>query len=215
MLDQIKKLNPDIPFYTVDSPEFMEFGRVLDINVDEIISVAKTIPNPESGSCYVASEPKFEQLAIANEFRDKCFGELEIQTGYCWGSSHKLNALEWHKCSEVNVSVTPLVLLLAQMSDFRGGHIDSSRVKGFYVPEGKCIEVFATSMHFCPIQVQDGGFGSVVVLPKGTNVPLDRTYADKTLYRKNKWLVCCEDNDALKEKGVVAGISGTNFEIKY
>ena len=54
-----------------------------------------------------------------------------------------------------------------------------------------------------------------VALPKGTNTDLDERVDGSLLFRRNKWIICHEDNEALKNRGVVAGISGTNFEIKY
>ena len=93
--------------------------------------------------------------------------------------------------------------------------ISSSKFKAFYLPEGTVIEVYATTLHFCPCQVSDDGFGCVVALPEGTNIPLENKTEDPVLFRKNKWLLCHEENKALVEKGVVPGISGINFEIKY
>lgn len=77
------------------------------------------------------------------------------------------------------------------------------------------IEVFGTSLHFCPCQVSDKGFSCVVVLPKGTNASLDTPTDDKLLFKKNKWIICHDKNTSLIEKGVYPGIHGTNFEIKY
>ncbi len=215
MLNRLKELNPAVKFYSVSDAEFAQFGRIININTDQIVAAGKSIANPASGSSYVPSEPSFEALPIAKEISDQCYGELPVQVGYCWGESHKLNALEWHTSSEVNIAVTDLVLLLAPLQKVKNGQIPSTEASAFFVPQGTCIEVYATSMHFCPIQVHDSGFGCVVALPQGTNVPLDGEHDDRLLFRKNKWLICCEDNQALIDKGVAAGISGENFEIKY
>jgi hypothetical protein len=63
--------------------------------------------------------------------------------------------------------------------------------------------------------VSDSGFGCVVALPTGTNTPLEGAVADKLLFRKNKWIVAHNENSALIQRGVAAGICGKNFEIKY
>ena len=215
MLEKLQKLNPDVKLYLVTDDEFAPFGRVIDTDTAEIVALGEKIEMPQSASSYLPSEPKFEALKIADEICQNYFGEMPTQVGYCWGHSNKLNALEWHTSSEVNIAVTDLILLLAPLSKFKNGTIDSSEVRGFFVPKGTCIEVYATSMHFCPIEVSESGFGSVVALPKGTNPGLENAHGDKLLFRKNKWITCCMDNEALIARGVVAGITGTNYEIKY
>ena len=59
------------------------------------------------------------------------------------------------------------------------------------------------------------GFGCVVVLPKGTNVPLEGEYEDKLMFRKNKWILCHVDNQGLIDRGVIAGVTGENYEVKF
>jgi hypothetical protein len=126
-----------------------------------------------------------------------------------------LNATEWHTSSEVNLAITPLVLILGKRTDIRDGKINSADMKAFYVPAGALIEVYATTLHFCPCQVSDEGFGCVVVLPLGTNVPLDYEVSDPLLFRKNKWIIAHEENQTLIDRGVVAGIYGVNYKINY
>ena len=167
------------------------------------------------GSVYVASEPKFEALAIKKTIEDNLFGTLPMQMGYCWGHSNFLNAAEWHTSSEVNIAITDLVLFLGHNYEMKDCKIDSSLFKAFYVPAGTVIEVYATSLHFCPCEVSTEGFGCVVCLPVGTNTDLEKPSTDGILFRKNKWIVCHNDNEALVARGVKRGISGTNFELKY
>ena len=88
-------------------------------------------------------------------------------------------------------------------------------MKGFFLEKGDIAEVYATSLHFCPCQVSDNGFSCVVGLPKGTNDILDKPSTDKLLFKKNKWLICHDENTALIEKGVYPGIHGVNYEVKY
>lgn len=216
MLERLKALNPSLPLFSVDSPEFAEYGRVLSgFDATAFVKAAEAIPMPEAGSAYQASVKEFEALPAAREICDGCFGTLDTQIGYCYGHSNYLNALEWHYSSEVNVAVTPLVLMLAKRSDIKNGRIDSSCVKVFFVPAGTVIEVFATTLHFCPCEVSKGGFGCVVALPSGTNTPLDIPVKDPLLFRKNKWIFAHEGNTALLQRGVIAGVYGENYKINY
>ena len=206
----------DYKIYSVKDAEFKSFGRVInDIDATEIIEVAKKIELPKEGSVYVASESKFEVLDVKQEIEDKLFGTLPMQMGYCYGHSNFLNAAEWHTSSEVNIAITDVVLFLGHTYEMEDEKIDSSLFKAFYVPAGTVIEVYATSLHFCPCEVSKEGFGCVVALPVGTNTNLEKDVDGGILFRKNKWIVCHNNNDALIARGVKKGISGVNFELKY
>lgn len=216
MLEYLKNLNPDIQIYSVNDSEFQTFGRVITaLDTTEIISAAKKIENPETGSVYTPSEESFEKLQIAESFKNEFFGTLPTQIGYCYGHNNFLNAAEWHFSSEINIAVTPLVLILGHIWDIEDGKIDSSLFKAFYLPAGTVAEVYATSLHFCPCETEKSGFGCVVALPLGTNTPLDSAPANPLLFRKNKWIIAHEGNALLINRGVVSGITGKNFEIKY
>ena len=216
MLEYLKKLNPNIDFYDVNDAEFASFGRVIkNLDASEITEAANKLQRPESGSAYMASVPEFEALDIAKQIEDEYFGTLPAQLGYCHGHSNFLNATEWHACSEINIAITPLVLILGHVWDIKDGKIDSSKFTAFYLPAGTVVEVYATTLHFCPCEVTKEGFGCVVGLTAGTNTDLEKEVQNKMLFRKNKWIICHVDNEALLNRGVVPGITGTNYEIKY
>jgi len=216
MLQWLREKNPDIEIISVESEAFAPYGRVIrDLDTADIIKAAKEIENPSEGSSYLPTVEAFEQLPVAKTIQNRFFGTLPAQVGYCWGHSNFLNATEWHTSSEINIAVTPLVLLLGHIWQIQDGKIDSSDFRAFYLPAGTAVEVYATSLHFCPCEVEAGGFGCVVALPAGTNTNLEEAVEDKLLFRKNKWIICCEDNQDLIQRGVVSGITGCNYEIKY
>lgn len=215
-LEQLRKLNPEMKIYGVDDEAFVEYGRrITGADVTEIIEAGKRIAFPQEGSIYEASTPAFEELQIADWIRRECYGELPTQVGYCYGHSNFLNAWEWHTSSEINIAVTDLVLILARKCDYIDGKIDATTAKAFLLKAGDMVEVYATSLHFCPCEVDKKGFGCVVALPKGTNIPLEETESDPLLFRKNKWLIAHEANKGLLDRGVVSGITGPNYQIKY
>lgn len=216
MLDTLKLKNPDIKLYSVNSEEFKTFGRVITgLDTSEIIKAAEKISRPAEGSAYTPSEESFEKLPTAKEIENKFFGTLPSQIGYCHGHNSLLNAAEWHMSSEINIAVTPLVLILGHIWDIENGKTDSSKFKAFYLPAGTVAEVYSTTLHFCPCEVEKGGFGCIVGLPLGTNTPLETETSDPLLFRKNKWLIAHNDNKALISRGVLPGISGENFKINY
>ena len=216
MYADIVKKNPHLKIYRTSDPEFVPFGYVInDIDADAFIEAAKKADEVKEGSLYVAEADYFKDLDAAKDVEIKYFGELPAQAGYCYGYSNKLNAVEWHKSSEINVATTDLILFLGSVQDIVDRKIDSSKIKAFYVEKGEVIEVYATTLHFCPCQVSEDGFGAVVVLPKGTNVPLEGEYEDKLMFRKNKWILSHVDNEGLIARGVIPGVTGENFEVKF
>ena len=216
MLEILKKKNPELKFYSIYDEEFNAFGRVIgDIDTTEIVKVGEKISLPETGVKYVPSEAEFEKLPIADEIKNELFGTLPSQIGYCWGHSSFLNATEWHTSSEINIAITPLVLILGHRYDIKDNKISSEKFTAFYVPKGAIIECYATTLHYCPCQVSDEGFRCVVGLPKGTNTPLEDVLHDKLVSAKNKWIICHEENKSAIDKGITPGITGENFEIKY
>lgn len=215
MLEKLKALNPDIKLFSVRDDEFKKYGRVLDFDTSEIIAACEKIAMPEENSKYLMSVDELENLDCSEEIRELIAGGCDAQIGLCYGYNSFMNGLEFHRSSEINIAVTPLVLLLGLEYEMCGNEYSSAKVKGFFLEKGDIAEVYATSLHFCPCQVSDNGFSCVVGLPKGTNDILDKPSTDKLLFKKNKWLICHDENTALIEKGVYPGIHGVNYEVKY
>ena len=219
-LEMLKQLNPGIPFYSVTDSAFRPFGRVVDFPAEKLIEVCEQAAEmPEEGSRYVPDMPELEALeadfaAVQKELR----GEGSCQIGCCWGPSSKLNCLEYHRASEHNIAVSDLVLLLAQQQDMNGHELPEGSIKAFFVPKGTVIEVYATTLHFCPCEVSKDGFRCIVILPRGTNHPLELPKSTegegRLLWAKDKWLIAHKDAPAVS-RGAVVGIHGENYEIHY
>ena len=56
-------------------------------------------------------------LPVAKAFKDRAFGGLPIQVGFCNGFNTYLNAVEYHRSSEINVAVTDMILLVGRQQD--------------------------------------------------------------------------------------------------
>ena len=122
---------------------------------------------------YVPSVESLEVLQDARDIQERGFGGLPIQIGYCNGSNHKLNALEYHRSSELDIAVTDLILLLGSQQDIEEGYrYDTAKAEAFLLPAGTAAELYATTLHYAPLNADEGGFRCVIVLPKGTNEPL-------------------------------------------
>lgn len=199
----------------VTDPAFRKYGQVLEgYDFTGLIKEMKHTPVPED-VIYVPSVEELEALDIMKDLQNKGYGGLPIQIGYCNGHNKKLNAVEYHRNSEINVAVTDLVFLIGHQQDIELDHTyDTSKIEAFLVPAGTGIEVYATTLHYAPCHVNEGGFQCVVVLPKGTNTDLtfqtEKTGEDSLMTAKNKWLIAHED---AKIAGAFNGLKGENITI--
>ena len=199
----------------VTDPAFRKYGQVLEgYDFTGLIKEMKHTPVPED-VIYVPSVEELEALDIMKDLQNKGYGGLPVQIGYCNGHNKKLNAVEYHRNSEINVAVTDLVLLIGHQQDIEPDHTyDTSKIEAFLVPAGTGIEVYATTLHYAPCHVNEGGFQCVVVLPKGTNTDLtfqtEKMGEDSLMTAKNKWLIADED---AKIAGAFNGLKGENITI--
>jgi len=197
--------------------EFRKYGRVLEnYNCKEILEVMKDTPLPND-VIYEPSIRELEELEIAKDLKDREYGGLDIQIGYCNGNNHLLNAVEYHRSSEINIAVNDLILLIGSQQDIKENYTyDTSKIEAFLVPAGTIIEVFATTLHYAPCNASDGGFRCVVVLPRDTNLPLENKVEslgeDALLFAKNKWLIAHKES-GLEEDGAFIGLIGENISI--
>jgi len=218
VLNELREKNPGLKLYCVTDPEFARYGRIIDTDTAELAEVFSKVAIPAEGNMYRASDPELEALPVMKELLRRVYGCMELEAGYCNGSGYTLNALEYHKCSEVNFTTTGLVLLLALPEQVKDGHLDSADVVGFYLPENILVEIFPLVLHFAPCRIKEEGFRCVVVLEKGTNEALDSVDTsaageEKLLWMRNKWMICHPDSPQAV-KGAYAGISGENIQLK-
>lgn len=198
--------------YSVLDKEFKEYGRVIDDDYSDILEVLKTKPCPENGVVYVPSDPDLEACKSFESIKMDRYGGMPIQIGFTNGHNQKLNCLEYHLDSEINVANEEFVLLLGLRSQIENGKFDTSLVKGFVCPKGVAVEVFATSLHYAPCGYNGNGYRVLVVLPKGTNCGDLHSDKEPMLRNTNKWLLAHKDSDEAKQ-GAYVGLVGENLEV--
>ena len=195
---------------------FAPYGRVLEgYPVGPLLKVMEHMPLPEGEVIYEPSVEELEELPVARQFRDRAFGGMPIQIGYCNGQNKLLNALEYHRCSEVNIAVTDVIILLGRQQDIEEGYVyDIKKVEAFFVPAGTVIEVYATTLHYAPCMVSENGFRWGVILPYGTNMEAPQLPEvqgeDRLLAAGNKWLIAHEDAGI---EGAFCGLKGENLSV--
>jgi len=204
--------------YKVTDPEFKKYGKVLTgYDTTALLKALEDkTPLPE-GVDYVMSCADLEYTDIFGQLQNNAYGGMPIQLGYCNGHNTKLNCLEYHRDSELNIGSRDFILLLATMDDIVDGKLDTSKVMAFYAEAGQIVEVYATSLHYAPCSAKKGeGFKVVIVLPKGTNGVAPQITAvneeDKWMTAANKWLLAHADAVEATQ-GAYVGLTGENTDI--
>ena len=205
---------------SVTDKRFKKYGSVIkNIDFGTLVDAMKETFIPEN----VAYEPtveNLEKLEVAAEIKNKFFGELPIQIGYCNGHNELLNAVEYHRSSEINVAATDAILILGNLWDVEDDFTyDTSKMEAFLVPAGTAVELYATTLHYAPCGVDNKGFQVAVILPRGTNFELTTEHAKCPLYggedalitAANKWLIGHEEGGL--PKGSFIGLKGKNLNV--
>ncbi len=199
----------------VTDAAFRKYGRVIsEIDFTELIDAMEKSPLPED----VVYEPSIDYLeatSLMDKLQTAYYGELPIQIGYCNGHNHLLNAVEYHRSSELDIACTDLILLIGCQQDITDDFTyDTNKIEAFLVPKGTGVELYATTLHYAPCSVGDAGFKCIVVLPKDTNLPLDKKHAgyeDALITAKNKWLIGHAEGGL--DAGAHIGLIGPNVSV--
>jgi hypothetical protein len=200
----------------VTDPAFKAYGRVITgYDFSGLLKAMEQTLLPED-VIYIPSLPEMEALPAAKELENGIYGQMPIQIGCCNGHNKKLNAVEYHRDSEVDIAVDDLILILGKQQDIEEDHTyDTSRMEAFLVPAGTAVEVYATTLHYAPCHVKDEGFRCVIVLPRDTNLDMEpvevKDPEDRLLFARNKWLIG-HAQGGLPE-GAFIGLKGENLSV--
>ncbi|MCR4611051.1 MAG: DUF4867 family protein [Lachnospiraceae bacterium] len=237
LLDRLNEVN-DVEIKSVFDESFNEFGVVHSgYDLSELITYMENETEiPAEGNVYVPSVEAMELTHVAATIKSVIYGGMPIQIGYCNGRNSTYNGFEYHKCSELNIAVNDMMLVLGNRYDIKNCHYNNDDAKVFFVPKGTMIEMYDTTLHLSPLKVCDEGFRAVVVLAEGTNTPLatkekkqrddiltnlanrnmeDQDTEVELLLARNKWVVAHPDRKPLIDQGAYPGIIGENKELFY
>ena len=200
----------------VTDSAFRRYGKVLDLKMPDLLERLAKTPLTQDVE-YVASVPELEACAEFAALRDSVYGGMPIQVGYCNGSNHTLNAVEYHRDSEINIVLSGAVLLLGSQQDVEDDFTyDTGKMEAFLVPAGTAVELYATTLHYAPCSAAVEGCRVAIVLPKGTNTEmpeLSGTFPENRLMTaRNKWLIAHEES-GLGAQGAFVGLKGENLTV--
>lgn len=194
--------------------KFRKYGKVIqEIDFTELVNAMKKKPLPE-GVVYEPSDKELEALPVAKKIQEAAFGELPVQIGYCNGHNVLLNAVEYHRCCELNIAATDVVLILGCQQDITDDFTyDTSKMEAFLLPKGCGVEIYGTTLHYAPCNANKNGFQVTVVLPRGTNCPLKAKHTggeDGLITANNKWLIAHPESGI---EGAHIGLIGKNLNV--
>ena len=121
IVDELKEKNLSLDLNAVSHESFSAYGElVTGVDFSEALAwLEQESPVPDEGNCYVPGEPELEKLKLKEILEKSFWGGMECQIGYCNGRNTMLNGLEYHRCSELLVAGTDLVLFLGRRQDMR------------------------------------------------------------------------------------------------
>ena len=201
--------------YKVTDQEFTRYGQVMTgYDLKAFLDSLSGLEIPDEGIVYEPSVEALEKHDVYSEMRDRGFGGMPIQIGYVGGNNKTLNCLEYHKSSEFNIALDDVVLVLGTQPEIRDGKFDTALCQAFLVPAGCGVELFATTLHYAPMNVGDAGYRVACVLPRGTNYQKPSMTAvndeAKMCAGSNKWLMAHKDSGEASE-GKYIGLIGDNI----
>ena len=204
--------------YSVYDEAFRNYGSVLEkYDTAPLLAAMEKFPLLVNATAYRPGIEQLEACEIFSELQTRAFGGMPIQLGMCWGRNTKLNCLEYHRDSEVNIGTDDFILLLAKREEIVNGELDTALVRAFLIPKGVPVEIYATTLHFAPCHVdEETGFRVAVVLPKGTNTPMPEfeplSEEDTWMTARNKWLLAHPESRQ-GQAGAYIGLRGKNLDV--
>lgn len=201
----------------VTDPSFRKYGRVVQgIDFTDLVEAIKRETPLPDGVAYEPSIKALEETTAAKALQRRTYGELPIQVGYCNGHNYKLNAVEYHRSSEVNVAATDAVLIVGMQQDITDDFkYETAKMEAFLVEAGTAVEIYATTLHYAPCSADEGGFKVGIVLPAGTNYPLEEKHEgweDSLIAAQNKWLIGHPEGGL--DAGAHIGLVGKNLDVR-
>ncbi len=222
MLNRLNEVN-DVKVYSVSDSEFASYGRIINgYDFSELAAYMELHTEiPEVGNIYHPSIAEMEKTAVCADVQRTLYGDLPIQVGYCNGRNTTYNGFEFHKGSEINIAVTDFMLVLGhrwEIDENNCFYVGNEKV--FFVPKGTAIEMYQTTLHLSPCRTCDEGFKDIVILPRGTNTPLNEKERNADpesalLLQRNKWVIAHKDREPLVKQGAFTGLIGENKKLKY
>lgn len=200
----------------ITDPSFRKYGRVVELPLPDL---GEKLDQTEIKDevVYVASVGELEACTEFQDIQDSIYGGMPIQIGYCNGKNKTLNAVEYHRDSEINFTRTGAILIVGSQQDIEHDFTyDTAKMEAFELPAGTAVELYGTTLHYAPCDLNEDGFRVAIILPKGTNTDKPavsgKCKEDRLMTARNKWLIAHKDS-GLEADGAFIGLKGENLTI--
>lgn len=202
----------------VTDPSFRNYGQILTgYDLGPMLDMLESVTPLPEGTAYQPEQAELMALPAAEELSKRAYGGMPIQIGWCNGHNTKLNCLEYHRDSELDVGTRDFILLVAKREEMENGRLDTGKVRAYFCPAGTMVELYATTLHYAPCSARKGeGFKVAIVLPKGTNGSRPdirpENAEDEILWASNKWLLAHAGSGEAAQ-GAPVRLDGENIDI--
>ena len=141
---------------------------------------------------------------------------MPIQLGWCNGHNTKLNCLEYHRDSELNLGSRDFILLVAKRQELVDGRLNTHRVRAFCCPAGVLVELYATTLHYAPARPGRGRASACSLCcpwaPTALPTVSVQNEEDRCLWACNKWLLAHPESSEAAQ-GAPALLDGENIDL--
>lgn len=212
-LEEFRKANPDKLIKTIGDEDFKKFGDIkTQYDVSEISDFfEKKIQIPNDQNEYVTSNPEIEDMGVIKELSTDIYPGLRTQAGQCVGHGKDFSAVEFHQGSETNIFFTDTIMVLAKRAQMSFDTINiQEHGEVFFIPKGTVIEFYSDTLHYAPVQVNNGGYKILVLVIRGTNeeLPADFHSENKMIVKVNKFQVVHKSRTDKIKAGAQVGVTG-------
>lgn len=213
-LEEFRKLNPQYKILTLDDPSFKEYGVLYtnDFNLDDVYRVMEKVQIPETGMKYIPNIPELADTYTMLAVKRDIFGEIPIDAGVTLGHSDTFTAFEYHQCSEVNIMLDDVLMVLGKRETLEEEHFvdPNTEARMFYMPKGTIVELYNDTLHYAPIQITKKGYKVIVAVIHGTNAVLPQGVKslNPRVVKRGKFQVVHPSRKDKIAQGYQVGLSG-------
>ncbi|EFN4364121.1 DUF4867 family protein [Escherichia coli] len=179
---------------SIHSDEFLPYGNVISaINVDSLLKYLKEeISVPEDQVAYVRSDERLKQYPAVSDIQRQIYGGMPVQAGYVCGVNTTQDGFEYHQGSEVIIAASDFFLFLGKRELMQGDTFNGERAEPFFIPAKSVIELYSTTLHYCPMSINAQPFSAAIILLDGTNEDIDGKNKPTILSKRNTWFIAHE-----------------------
>ncbi|KAF0951085.1 hypothetical protein AQU20_22095 [Escherichia albertii] len=179
---------------SIHSDEFHLYGNVISvINVDSLLKYLKDeISVPADQVAYVRSDERLNRYSAMSDIQCQIYGEMPVQAGYVCGVNTTQNGFEYHQGSEVIIAASDFFLFLGKRGLMQGDTFNGELAEPFFIPAKSVIELYSTTLHYCPISINAQPFSAAIILLDGTNEDINGKKKPTILSKRNTWFIAHE-----------------------